>query len=50
MCRQCGKPASGPTELGWVVDATPRGTVYTCPDCARQHLRAIEAKLDQEWW
>jgi hypothetical protein len=27
-----------------------RGHVWVCDGCAREHLRAIEAKLDREWW
>jgi hypothetical protein len=27
-----------------------RGAVGVCDRCARKHLRAIEGKLDQEWW
>jgi hypothetical protein len=27
-----------------------RGPVWICDSCLRTHLRAIEAKLEQEWW
>jgi hypothetical protein len=27
-----------------------RGQMWVCDRCARQNLRAIEAKLDREWW
>jgi hypothetical protein len=23
---------------------------WTCPACSRHNARAIEAKLDREWW
>jgi hypothetical protein len=25
-------------------------TRWVCADCTRRHVRAIEAKLDQNWW
>jgi hypothetical protein len=33
-----------------MVENTARGAVWTCPACARANLRAIESKLDQEYW
>jgi hypothetical protein len=27
-----------------------RGGVWYCETCARENVRAVEAKLDQEWW
>ena len=58
LCSLCGasaQPASGPEiPLDWMVETDPRrpelGQRQYCPDCARQHLRSIEAKLDAEYW
>jgi hypothetical protein len=36
---------AGVRELG--PEPAPR---WLCPDCARRHLRDIEAKLAPEWW
>ncbi len=37
--------------LSWVLDRAPSGTdTWTCPDCAARHIRAMEARLDSEWW
>ena len=36
--------------LTW-TRGTERGkVVWTCDRCSREHLRSIEAKLDQTWW
>ena len=36
--------------LTW-TRGTERGkAVWTCDRCSREHLRSIEAKLDQAWW
>ncbi len=48
-CGLCGAPVPA-SPITWMVENTPRGTVWSCPACARTHLRAIEAKLDQEYW
>jgi len=48
-CQLCGTPVP-PVALTWMAERTRRGTVWTCPTCARTHLRAIESKLDQEYW
>ncbi|MTD13195.1 hypothetical protein GIS00_04440 [Nakamurella sp. YIM 132087] len=48
-CTMCGTVAAA-TPLDWVSERGPRGLTWVCAVCARTHLRAIEAKLDQEWW
>jgi hypothetical protein len=48
-CQLCGTPAPD-SGVAWMVENTARGPVATCPSCARTNLRAIEAKLDQEYW
>jgi hypothetical protein len=36
--------------LTWMTSVeNGRATAY-CDSCARTHLRAIESKLDSEWW
>ena len=49
LCRSCGTPVPE-SPVTWMVERTPRGTVWTCPACARANLRAIESKLEQEYW
>jgi len=49
-CSICGTTVERPP-LTWMLETDPRrGSVWVCDRCARQHLRAIEGKLDQEWW
>ncbi|RJQ80701.1 hypothetical protein D5S17_06540 [Pseudonocardiaceae bacterium YIM PH 21723] len=53
-CAVCGRrrrPDLPPAEaLTWIHD-NERGRVrFTCPECARAHLRSIEAKLAAEYW
>lgn len=49
-CALCGR--SAPTlPLGWMTETDPRrGVVVHCDTCARENLRAVEAKLPREWW
>lgn len=52
-CSRCGATAScAPDGLpeGWSFAVERRGLEYMCPDCARANLRAIEAKLPQDYW
>jgi hypothetical protein len=49
-CSTCGRTADSPP-LTWLFEVDPRrGALWVCDTCARTNLRAIEAKLDQEWW
>ncbi len=49
-CTQCGAMAET-APLTWLLEVDPqRGRVWICDRCARTHLRAIEAKLEPEWW
>jgi hypothetical protein len=50
-CAFCGTVAeSEAPPLTW-TSATERGAVqWYCDDCSRTHLRAMESKLDSEWW
>jgi hypothetical protein len=35
---------------GWSLATSRRGTDRLCERCTRDHVRDIEAKLDEEWW
>ena len=50
-CDFCGKQAEDEaTTLTWSV-AVENGRPRTfCETCSREHLRAMESKLDSEWW
>lgn len=57
-CSICGRVADpavdGDPPLTWCADVieTRDGhrTRWVCGECTRRYVRAIEAKLDQEWW
>jgi hypothetical protein len=49
-CGGCGAPAPEPLPLTWSTSHGPRGTSVFCGECTRRHLRAMEAKLDEEHW
>ena len=49
-CTLCGRQGEGPALLTWSSTHGPRGTTLTCETCTRRHLRAMEAKLDEEHW
>jgi len=49
-CSLCDRQALGPAPLGWSSATDRHGTTWTCESCTRQHLRAMEAKLDEEFW
>lgn len=50
-CDFCGRQESDEAQtLTWTV-AVENGRRRTfCDDCSRTHLRAMESKLDSEWW
>jgi len=50
-CDFCGRQAEDEaTTLTWSV-AVENGRQRTyCDTCSREHLRAMESKLDSEWW
>ena len=50
VCRACGAVASDGQPLDWSSSTGPTGAQPLCPHCTRQHLRSIEAKLDEVWW
>lgn len=48
-CAICGALAE--STLGWMSDRDSDGSVrWICPICSRDHVRAIEARLDRDWW
>ncbi|MBF4766322.1 hypothetical protein ISU10_00915 [Nocardioides agariphilus] len=51
-CDFCGRQAAtdDTTTLTWTT-STENGRQRTyCDTCSREHLRAMESKLDSEWW
>ncbi|NYG55261.1 hypothetical protein [Nocardioides perillae] len=51
-CDFCGahEADAARAALTWTT-ATERGRTRSfCPRCSREHLRAMESKLDSEWW
>ena len=55
MCGRCGAAAPDGDDadslpLGWSLSSSRRGVQRLCDRCTREHVRDIEAKLDEEWW
>ncbi len=49
-CDFCARQATEAEALTWTV-SVERGQRRTyCDECSRTHLRAMEGKLDSEWW
>jgi hypothetical protein len=36
--------------MTWVVSVENGRRKTYCDGCSREHLRAMESKLDSEWW
>jgi hypothetical protein len=51
-CSRCGTVAETADDLplGWSAATSARGVEWLCGACTRDHVRAIEAKLPEEWW
>jgi hypothetical protein len=58
-CDLCGASASGGVDDGgdaaevpltWTTAVENGRQRFFCDRCSREHLRAIESKLDSEWW
>ena len=49
-CQTCGHTGSGAELLQWVMDRRAGKVSWTCPTCAATNIRALEAKLEPEWW
>ena len=48
-CGRCGVVAAV-RPLSWSVQRGPDGAGELCDRCTREHLRSIEARLDESWW
>jgi hypothetical protein len=50
-CDFCGATAPGDeTPLTWTTSVENGRPKVFCDRCSREHLRAIEGKLDSAWW
>lgn len=52
-CNFCGATAPASSEeppLTWTTSVENGRVRVFCDRCSREHLRAIESKLDSEWW
>ena len=50
-CDFCGREApDGEPPLTWTTAVENGRDKVFCDRCSRQHLRAIESKLDSDWW
>jgi len=55
-CDFCGRSEPGTGEDGaqppltWSTAVENGRTRVFCDTCSRDHLRAMESKLDSEWW
>lgn len=50
-CAFCGAVAEGEEPpLTWTSAVEAGRTKYFCDRCSRENLRAIEGRLDSEWW
>ncbi|MEC4018337.1 hypothetical protein [Streptomyces sp. H27-D2] len=49
VCARCGAVADGvpPT---WICSVENGARRYFCDDCGRTNIRAIEGRLDSDWW
>ena len=49
-CDFCGKQAPDEETLTWTTSVENKHQRTYCDTCSREHLRAMESKLDSEWW
>jgi len=52
-CARCGATADAAADglpEGWSLATSERGVDRLCATCTRENVRAIEARLDEEWW
>lgn len=49
-CDFCGCQAPETDTLTWTTSVENGRSKLYCEQCSRTHLRAIEGKLDSEWW
>lgn len=48
--REAAEEAAGLAALTWTTAVEQGRSRAFCPTCSREHLRAMEGKLDSEWW
>jgi hypothetical protein len=48
-CHLCGR-SEDEQPLTWMTSVERGVTRYYCDECSREHVRAIEGKLDSDWW
>ncbi|MEU5655403.1 hypothetical protein ABZ802_07290 [Streptomyces sp. NPDC047737] len=50
-CARCGTTADsdGPPPT-WLCSVENGTRQYFCEACSRAHIRAIESRLDSDWW
>ncbi|WP_338700250.1 hypothetical protein V2W30_26130 [Streptomyces sp. Q6] len=49
VCARCGASAPG-LPLTWTCSREAGVSRYFCDTCARENIRAIEGRLDSDWW
>ncbi|MFE1439279.1 hypothetical protein [Streptomyces sp. NPDC058739] len=49
VCARCGTPARAPQPT-WTCSVENSVRRYFCDRCSRENLRAIEGRLDSNWW
>ncbi len=49
-CDFCGAQAPEAETLTWTTSVERGRRRAFCDTCSRTHLRAMEGKLDSEWW
>ena len=50
-CAWCATVVEGDQPpITWSSAVERTGVRHYCERCSREHLRAIEGKLDTEWW
>ncbi|MCD6638281.1 MAG: hypothetical protein LT071_00010 [Nocardioides sp.] len=50
VCDFCGRQAAASAALTWTTSVEGGRQKRFCDECSRTHLRAIEGKLDSDWW
>ncbi|MET7450895.1 hypothetical protein ABZT03_03155 [Streptomyces sp. NPDC005574] len=48
-CARCSTTAEAPQPT-WICSVENGSRHYFCDACSREHLRAIEGRLDSSWW
>lgn len=49
VCARCGARAEGPQPT-WTFSVEQGEPRHYCEVCSRENLRAIEGRLDSQWW